>query len=365
MSSRAPRAFATAAALTIAAVSAAQPVKPTSYLLLVQHYAQGDRAGALAELASLTVNDAIQGWGTLKSQAERSREPMLLLRAAVMLHWDRDDADRLPLAGVEQPGGCPGRHADLAARCAALLVRWPETRDFGRRFFLAASHAAQWNACLAEGLRFARDGLKLFPRDAGLLLAAASVLEQRAAMAPLTLRDGSAGMRAAERDERQGALAARERELQEARRDLADAVAAAPELLLARVRLGRVLWRLGETDLARRALEEAIERQPTPALLLLARLFLGQVHEDAGRLEQAIEEYRGALALDASAQAAAVALSHALRLAGDSEGGKRVLVDSLAYAGRRDHGDVFWDYYTSNALGFQDELDDLRRETLR
>jgi Tfp pilus assembly protein PilF len=98
---------------------------------------------------------------------------------------------------------------------------------------------------------------------------------------------------------------------------------------------------------------------------LLARLFLGQVHEDAGRLEQATGEYRRALAVDPNAQSAAVALSHALRKAGDGEGSRRVLLDALAHAGRRTQADVFWNYFTSNALGFAAELDGLRREALR
>jgi nucleotide-binding universal stress UspA family protein len=89
------------------------------------------------------------------------------------------------------------------------------------------------------------------------------------------------------------------------------------------------------------------------------------VHEDGGRLEQALEEYRAAQTLDPTSQAAAVALSHALRLAGDADGSRRVLVEALAQAGRRRHADVFWNYFTTNALGFEDQFDDLRREGLR
>jgi tetratricopeptide (TPR) repeat protein len=353
---------------------AAQAVKPPSYGSLVEHYARGERAEAVAGLGFLTYNDAIQGYGELKAAAEQAsriadaaelERRRGLLRAAAMLHWDRDDADRPPSAGTEQPRACAGRQAELAGRYAALLARWPETHDFSRRFFLAASHSGQWDFCLDAALRFARDGLKLMPRDPMLLLAAGSVLEQRATLAQITQRDGMASLRPAEREFRQGALLARQESFKEARREFEEAVAADPALVLARVRLGRVLWRLGESEPARRELEQAIADRPQPAVLLLAHLFLGQVHEDGGRLEPAIDEYRRALALDPTAQAAGVALSHALRLAGDAEGSRRVLTGALGHAGRRSHADVFWNYFTAHAVGFEGELDALRRETLR
>jgi tetratricopeptide (TPR) repeat protein len=369
--------------LLAAGLFAAQQLSPPSYESLVERYARGERAEAVAGLGFLSYNDAIQGYGLLKAaaeQASRVYDPRQadaaeraaelercrgLLRAAVMLHWDRDDADRPPAAGTEQPRPCPGRQAELADRYAALLTRWPETRDFARRFYLAVSHGCQWDFCLDAALRFARNGLKLIPRDADLLLGAGSVLEERAALARITSRAGLASLRPSEREYRQGELAARQQILQDARRDLEEAVAADATLLLARVRLGRVLWRLGEAELAKNALEQAIANEPQPALLLLARLFLGEVHEDAGRLEPAIEEYRRALALDPTSQTAAVALSQALRLAGDVAGSRRVLEESLAHAGRRRFVDLFWNYYTTNALGFEEQFDDLRRETLR
>ena len=137
-------------------LSAQPSPKPSGYVSLVERYAQGERAEAVAGLAWLSYNDAIQGYGELKaaleqlnrgydaSHAEPARRGTQLerlrglLRAAVMLHWDRDEADRPPYVGTEQPRPCPSRHADLAGRYAALLARWPETREFARRFFLTA-----------------------------------------------------------------------------------------------------------------------------------------------------------------------------------------------------------------------------------
>jgi tetratricopeptide (TPR) repeat protein len=144
-----------------------------------------------------------------------------------------------------------------------------------------------------------------------------------------------------------------------------DAIAADEGLTLARVRLGRVLWRLGNREAAQTALETAVGRSADPELLYLAHLFLGQVHEDAGRLEQAVEQYRLSLAIDPIAQAAAVALSHALRSAGEVEEAHGVLRRALAQAGRRAFRDGYWDYLGVDALHFRDLFAALRQESLQ
>lgn len=361
-----------AAWLTVAAALPASGQPSDGYRRLLELYARGERAEALAGLERLSFNDLIQAYGELRAAALKPTLPVDteadlrgLLRAAVMLHSDRDEEDRPPPTGTEQPRGCPGKQADLAGRYAALLARWPETRDFARRFFFATALRCQWDFCLEPALRWAKDGLKLFPRDPLLLLAAGSVLEEIATLADVKSAEGLGSLRQRQRDELQGALAAREQRFGEARQYFREALAADPALTLARVRLGRVLWRLREADAARTALEQAIAEGPEAKVLYLARLFLGRVHEDSGRLEPAIAEYRLALALDPKAQTAAVALSHALRLAGESEVSRQVLSQALAQAGQRTVADPYWNYLTSNVLRIEDTFDALRRETLQ
>lgn len=353
-----------AAWLAAAAALPASAQPSDAYRHLLELYARGERAEALAGLERFSYNDLIHEYGELRAAALKVdlRGP---LRTAVMLHSDRDDEERPPPTGTEQPRGCPGKQADLAGRYAALLARWPETRDFARRFFLATALRCQWDFCLEPALRWAKDGLKLFPRDPPLLLTAGSVLEESATLADVKSAEGLAGLRQRQRDEVQGALAARQQRFSEARQHFREALEADPTLTLARVRLGRVSWRLGEADAARTALEQAVAEAPEPRMLYLARLFLGRVHEDGGRLEPAIAEYRLALALDPKAQTAAVALSHALRLAGESEASRQVLSQALAHAGRRTVADPYWNYLTSNTLRIEDAFDALRRETLR
>jgi tetratricopeptide (TPR) repeat protein len=145
---------------------------------------------------------------------------------------------------------------------------------------------------------------------------------------------------------------------------LSDAVAADPALVEARVRLGRVQWRLGEDAAARATLEEAVRRGGAAPVAYLAHLFLGQVWERSGHAEEAIREFTRALELDPQAQAAAVALSQALLSTGDVDGARRVLGQSLAHAGQRVARDAQWDYVASNAALAEDLVEELRQETL-
>ena len=162
-------------------------------------------------------------------------------------------------------------------------------------------------------------------------------------------------------------------------------MAADPALDEARLRLGRLLWRLGEAELARASLEAMLAPRDPPlsnargesgpsssfATLersrdrYLAHLFLGRVYEDARRLEEAKREYRATLEIEPQAQAAAVALGHVLQMAGDTGPARQALEQSLRHAGRRTHGDPYWGYLLGSVDRAEALFDELRRETLR
>lgn len=371
----------------IVAVSATTPAPAQSevtYVELVERYARGQRAPALAGLARFSHDDLIHEYGELRASliaaercrgattpAERERcdaaleQRRALVRAAVMLHADKDEQDRPPSSGSEQLRGCPGKQAALAGRYAALLARGSEGWDFARRFFLGMAQRCQWDFCLEQSQRWANDGLKLFPGDAALLFAVASVLEESATLADTKTTEGIAALPQRRRDEVQRAVMARVQRFREARGYFERALVADDRFALARVRLGRVLWRLGQLDAARVALERAVQQGPDGDVLYLARLFLGRVHEDLGQLEQAAAEYRLALALDPQAQTAALALSHLLRLVGEAEDSRALLSQALSQARRRKGRDAFWDYLQRNAAQFEALFDVLRRETLQ
>lgn len=361
---------AAACILALAAPPKTEGPRP-DYLELLRAYAHGARAEAIAGLGTWSLRELDRQLGQmarLVQAAELCRCPTPIegvsLRAAVMLHADRDRAERPASTEAEQPRPCPGPQALLAGRFAALLARLPEHRDFARRFYLAMALRAQWDYCLEESVRFGQDGIQLFPRDGELLLAVGSVYEEGATLGMATSMTRVTGLPAGKRDNARVSAKERQKWMLQARRFLADAVAADPENALARLRLGRVLYRLGEAELATDALAGAVERTREPSLLFLAHLFRGKLHEDAGHLDEAAAEYRLALEIDATSQSAAVALAHALQLTGEAESARDVLEQAVAAAGRRGGRDAYWDYLMGDAVHLEDLLDGLRRETL-
>ena len=160
------------------------------------------------------------------------------------------------------------------------------------------------------------------------------------------------------------AASARKEGLEKARRDLEDALAVDAGLVLARVRLGRVLWRLGEPEQARQQLEAVLPLLREIDHVYLTHLFLGRIQQDAGRLQAAASEYRLAAAVHPSALSASVALSNAQLLAGDAEQARLALRQGLRNAGRRLERDPYWDYLVVNAADLEALLEALHRESL-
>jgi tetratricopeptide (TPR) repeat protein len=365
-----------AAALVVAASVAAparagEPGKPAftrdAYYELIRSYARGERPQAVAALGAWSERDLARQLASVEDAARAlERCPScpnslagLPLKAAVMLHWDRDRAEQPPRAGVEQPQACPGPLATIAGRFARVLARNVPQDDFARRFFRMVVTSCQWDACFEAAERWAGEAIALYPLDAELLLTRGSVREESAT---LTTRESpAAGVPGSVEP---SAEAVRREGWKHARRDLEEALRLDPGLGLARLRLGRVLWRLGEPEPARQQLEQALPSLRATGHVYLAHLFLGRTQQDAGRLDEAIGEYRLAVALHPSALSAAVALSSALRLAGDADAGRSALRQGLESAGRRRGRDPHWDYQVVNAVELASLLDELYRETL-
>jgi tetratricopeptide (TPR) repeat protein len=117
--------------------------------------------------------------------------------------------------------------------------------------------------------------------------------------------------------------------LETARAEYETAAAAAPDLFEARLRLGRVLWRLGQPEKARGHFEWVIASTAHAGFRYLAHLFLGRVHEDRSRWIEAEQQYRAAIDLQPGSEVAAVALSHVRFLQGDTESAREILAASL------------------------------------
>lgn len=337
-----------------AALEAQGQVVSLDYEGLLRQYARGDTAAAVSALGRMRPGDvddqvrAIQRRAKDAARCATCADPLdeLPLRAAAMLHADRDEAERPAATGSEHARACPGVHARRAGQLAAVLAtRGVREREFARRFFLAMSERCQWDFCLEAATQWARDGLERFPSDPALLLSLGATLEEWATVfQPQSAR---------ERTER----------FDEAARVLKEAIAADPARDDARVHLGRVQWRLGDDAAARATLEDAASRRIEAPLLFLAELFLGQVHERAGRTEEAARAFGRALEIDPQSQAAAIGLSHVALLAGDPARSRALVLQSLAFAGRRELRDLYWDYVASNAASAEARFEILRRET--
>jgi uncharacterized protein HemY len=114
-----------------------------------------------------------------------------------------------------------------------------------------------------------------------------------------------------------------------------------------------VLWRHGKPEAARQRLESVIAGSREPALVYLAHLFLGRVHEDAGRLTEAEREYRAALDAAPQAQTPQIALAHVLQGLRDEVGAGAAIRRALEPTRQARLYDAFW-YYSSAWSGQAD-----------
>jgi tetratricopeptide (TPR) repeat protein len=316
------------------------------YADLVARYAHGDRSAGLAALGVWSERDLKAAVDQLAA-APGEHFP---LTSAVLLHAERAKSEST-LAKCDF-------HLDLASRLAALLLRArPNQEGFVRRFYLAmmlwAYREEQW----ATAFDLAAQGRKLFPRDPELLLAIGSLEESVGSLGtrgPEPSPEGLAQLSTtatfrvdlAERT-------ARQRHFLEAEKALAEAIAAEPALMEAQLRLGRVLWRHGKPEAARQRLESVIAGSREPALVYLAHLFLGRVHEDAGRLTEAEREYRAALDAAPQAQTPQIALAHVLQGLRDEVGAGAAIRRALEPTRQARLYDAFW-YYSSAWSGQAD-----------
>ncbi len=313
------------------------PSTTTTYWNTVAEYAGGDRAAAVKAIHAMTRADLA---AALKEASARSaRRP---LRAAVLLHAERERADRRKV--VEGSGGQPdcfvGPHGSMAEKLLKPAGEQPGGREFVTAFALAQSLHQRSLLCFQNALYWAELGLKSDSQAPWLYFAAG--------LAGESLGSFGAGPPASAG---RGAISAqtpqRETLLERARGRYEKALSLDPELVEARLRLSHMQSDAGQPDAARKNLAIAVTQAQGP-LLYLARLFLGRILEEAGNLDAAIQHYRAAAEPEPLPQSANVALAHALALKGDAGEARAVLEATLARAGNRGGEDPYWFYYVGN-----------------
>lgn len=352
-----------AASLCAAAHAAGEAVPAPEYAKLVARYQSGDRAGATSALAGWSEARLDSELKRLEKAARRAakctRCPERLvferfsLRAALLLHADAEAQQTLPPPVSEQPPpSCgTGPQARVVERLADLLLLVdPTAGDFLLRFYLGTARQAHWSHCLGTAQYWARAGLRRFPKDSLLLLTLGIAAENDA----FHLRAPTA---------HSAGISSKQRSLwEEAQRIFEDALAAEPVLHEARLRLGRVLWRLGNAEAARGCFEAVLSADADASLHYLAHLFLGRLHQEAGRFPEAEKECAAALRMRPASEPAAVAVSYLRQLQGDTEGAREVLNRFLVFAHRRSELDPYIGYLMAHASTGERILDRLRAE---
>lgn len=336
--------------LSFAAGAIAQTASVLSpeYVDMARRYAAGDDVAALALLGGWPesrirehnegLKDAVVSIRKCPGCPTRLAFSRFPIRAALLLHADLEARQQLSPPESEQIPVCGSGPQGVAMEhlAAILLLIDPEAGSFVKRAYLGMAGQAMWSHCFGEAAGWADSGLKHFPKDPSLLLAEGVAFEARAfftmAPAPPTMGLTPASLRKRE------ALKAELRDLREkARQSFEAALSADPNLVEARLRLGRVLWRLGRLEPARAALGEVLAKPAEAPQQYLAHLFLGRILEDRDEVAEAEEHYRTALAMQPLSEIAAVAVSHARFLQGDVEGARSQLSAGLeAVRTRRD-----------------------------
>jgi tetratricopeptide (TPR) repeat protein len=274
---------------------AAAPPGSYSYSQILDRYQHGD-TDALAALIALSDTDVAFGQKVIVDAFERSRggdgsPAWLRLRVAALIHVEAafDLADRDPgrayrhlRVAREYLDTSAERGRDSFVRdCWVMLIAF-----YQGRFELVRAHELAQAAHESAG-------------DSPELWLAAGVTEEMAWM--MTHADDYHGFIAGD--------------LKEAESAYRKALAAQPDLVEARLRLGRVLTLRGDIDGALRVLD-ALRSIDDAGFRYLADLFAGDALERGGRAPAAEQRYIAAFAALPEGQSARLALAHLRHAAG-------------------------------------------------
>jgi len=261
--------------------------------------------------------------------------------------------------GAEEASG----QLELAQALLDKVTPAPERDETVRLWYTAvAAYGQHYQRHTREEDR----GVQLFPEDADLLLFAGTFHE---ALASPRMQSLARSIRVPE-GASHGISDARS-ELREAEKLLRRAVASRPSFDEARIRLGRVLYRLGRTEQAARELTQARSRLSSGSgkgdgdgglLLYYAEMFLGAASEALGSFDSAKASYARAAALYPQAPSPRLALSQ-LAIRGQDRTGAlaAVQVALRPSAGAEDAADPWWRYHVIQGRGFDAWFEKLYR----
>jgi hypothetical protein len=344
-----------------------QLVTPSpEYEQVLKLYTAGQHAAAVAEIGTWpepqlrsyigSLRHLLNGFGHSPVSQARRIFSGFPVRAALLLHTDREMLDQFRRPHSEQPPGCgiglQSYVVELLAKI--LLILDPKDDPFVRRVYLAFARHARWSHCVDTSRQWASMGLAVLPKDADLLMALGIALESRAFFTLAPSPDSGRNL-----------VMGNWLLWDQARSVFETALAANPDSDEARVRLGRVLWRFGRLDSSVPLFEAVLGKSTDPTLRYLAHLFLGRVLEDKGDLILAEKHYRSAQEIEPQSITTAVALSVARFLDGDLESARGVLLEGMEAVRRRTTHDPWAAYEVTQTPDGETLLADLRKLVLK
>ncbi len=332
-SARARLLLVTHLAFVARAAAAADP--QSSYALVVERFADGDRNRAVREVvgfpAARLAKDArslVASLGILPGLPLRN----VLVKAGAMLHTHAAMGLR---AGRDMPAS--ESHMELASLYVRLADQSPADQDLGsfsRRWYLAAAIERQQYLETESARIYLDAGLERFPEDADLLLALGSLDETLGTWRQLNgPTPGNARINRAVPPPLRTRVGARAH-VQQAEEHYGRSLAAAPLLEEAHLRRGRTLGLLGRREEATAELDWVLAKGEVPHLRYLAFLFRGRLREEAGEPEAAAVDYRAAATLAPTGQTAHIALGHVLDQLGDLAGSRESLDRAVSHSSR-------------------------------
>jgi tetratricopeptide (TPR) repeat protein len=334
------------------------PPLPAPYLSALASYRAANLAAAMKHLSAI---DDAQVPEIAKILVRRGQMPgpawARMLTAAILLHTEafviRAEAGR---GSADDPYITSARTLTRAliqlADEGEQGVGEPE-RLFARDWYLLTIAMQHAEGEIGWSSAFVNEALKLFPKDPQLTLAAGSNHE--------ILSDLSAGLISytdtSGRFRRQDNIDADD-EFAAASRLFKAAAAAGPDLVEARLRLGRTLYRQRELDAAARELDAAIELPATAVVRYLCLLFRGLVDAARGEFAAAETFYARAARLMPLAQTVPLARAQAAYMSGRVGEAASLIQAMLQQPEKRD---PWWLYIQGEAWHFESRLVEIRK----
>lgn len=319
--------------LVVAILVAAACLGPTAvqaqdrYAAVLLKYLSGDADDALAALATLDANEVEAGIAAFDATHSR-----LVLTGAAAMHTE---------AALQRGGG--GIRNQYQFEIATAIVEFgerntprsntqksihpkfaaPVSDQFRRIWYCAVIDALEGAAMLRLTERYLDHALALYPDNPEIRLLAGVAAEMRASPRTSIGTDGD-----------------RRKALDQAERHYRLTIAAEPDRLEARLRLGRVLEQRDKDQEARTLLTPLTKSNDT-RIAYLASLFLGGLEDQAHHADAASALYDAAAALMPSAQTARLAASELRHRRGDHQAAAEAIARA---AGADNEFDPWWTY---------------------